>query len=261
MTNRVNTTDRTTGTGTGHVALVTGGSRGIGRAVALRLGLAGYAVAVNYNAQDVAAAEVVDAIQQGGGHARAVQADVTRAEDVDRMISEVSGELGHIGILVNNAGIVRNGLLMRLSEDDWDAVMDTDLKSMFLCTKGVTRTMTKARWGRIINMSSVVGLGGNPGQANYAAAKAGIIGFTRAAAKELGSRGITVNAVAPGLILTDMNAGMTEEYIRKVTAEQIPLQMVGDVADVAAIVAFLASDDARYITGQVIAVDGGLTMQ
>ncbi len=148
-----------------------------------------------------------------------------------------------------------------MSEDDWDTVLNTDLKSMFLCTKAVTRTMVKSRWGRIINMSSVVGLGGNAGQTNYAAAKAGIIGFTRAAAKELGSRGITVNAIAPGLVLTDMNEGMTEEYIKKVTAEQIPLQTVGDVADVAATVAFLASDDARYITGQVLAVDGGLTMQ
>lgn len=243
------------------VTLITGASRGIGRGIALRLGREGYPVAVNYNTQDGAAAEVVAAIEQEGGRAVAVQANVAQAVDVERMIAEVARGLGPINILVNNAGIVRNGLLMRLSEDDWDAVLDTDLKSMFLCTKAVTRAMAKARWGRIINMSSVVGLGGNAGQTNYAAAKAGIIGFTRAAAKELGSRGVTVNAIAPGLVLTDMNEGMTEEYIQKVVAEQIPLQVLGTVADVAATVAFLVSDDARYITGQVLAVDGGLTMQ
>ncbi len=243
------------------VTLVTGASRGIGRGIALRLGREGYPVAVNYNTQDAAAVEVVAAIEQEGGRAVVVQANVAQAADVERMIVEVTNGLGPISILVNNAGIVRNGLMMRLSEDDWDTVLNTDLKSMFLCTKAVTRTMVKSRWGRIINMSSVVGLGGNAGQTNYAAAKAGIIGFTRAAAKELGSRGITVNAIAPGLVLTDMNEGMTEEYIKKVTAEQIPLQTVGNVADVAATVAFLASDDARYITGQVLAVDGGLTMQ
>ncbi|BCU82158.1 beta-ketoacyl-ACP reductase [Polycladomyces abyssicola] len=242
---------------TGKVAIVTGGSRGIGRAVSLRLARAGADVAVVFAGNREKAEAVVGEIQEMGRRSVAIQADVSQAEQVDAMVKQVIEAFGRIDILVNNAGITRDNLLLRLKEEDWDAVLSTNLKGVFLCTKAVTRQMMKQRFGRIINISSVVGLIGNPGQANYVAAKAGVIGLTKTAARELASRGITVNAVAPGFIETDMTAVLGEET-REQMLGQIPLGRFGSAEDVAGAVAFLASDDAAYITGQTLNVDGGM---
>jgi 3-oxoacyl-[acyl-carrier protein] reductase len=242
---------------TGKVAIVTGGSRGIGRAISLRLARAGADVAVVFAGNREKAEAVVSEIQEMGRRSLAIQADVSQAEQVDAMVKQVIEEFGRIDILVNNAGITRDNLLLRLKEEDWDAVMSTNLKGVFLCTKAVTRQMMKQRFGRIINISSVVGLIGNPGQANYVAAKAGVIGLTKTAARELASRGITVNAIAPGFIETDMTAVLGEET-REQMLGQIPLGRFGSAEDVAGAVAFLASDDAAYITGQTLNVDGGM---
>jgi 3-oxoacyl-[acyl-carrier protein] reductase len=242
---------------TGKVAIVTGGSRGIGRAVSLRLARAGADVAVVFAGNREKAEAVVGEIQEMGRRSVAIQADVSQAEQVDAMVKQVVEAFGRIDILVNNAGITRDNLLLRLKEEDWDAVLSTNLKGVFLCTKAVTRQMMKQRFGRIINISSVVGLIGNPGQANYVAAKAGVIGLTKTAARELASRGITVNAVAPGFIETDMTAVLGEET-REQMLGQIPLGRFGSAEDVAGAVAFLASDDAAYITGQTLNVDGGM---
>jgi 3-oxoacyl-[acyl-carrier protein] reductase len=239
------------------VAVITGASRGIGRAAALALGAAGYAVCVNYRAQVAAAEEVVAAIRAKDGTAIAVGADVATREGVEELFRRAGEELGPVTVLVNNAGITRDTLLLRLSEDDWDAVLDTNLKGPYLCTKAALRAMLKARWGRIINISSVVGITGNPGQANYAAAKAGLIGFTRAVAREVANRGITVNAVAPGYISTDITEVLPAEIKARVL-ENIPAAHFGTPEDVAGVVVFLASEEARYITGQVINVDGGM---
>lgn len=239
------------------VALVTGASRGIGRASAIALAATGHAICVNYRAQAEAALEVVRAIRVADGEAIALQADVARREEVDALFKRTAEELGPVAVLVNNAGITRDTLLMRLSEDDWDVVLDTNLRGTYLCTKAAIRAMLKARWGRVINISSVVGITGNPGQANYAAAKAGMIGFTRAVAREVANREITVNALAPGYITTDITQDLPDELKAKVL-EAIPAGRFGTPEDVAAVVAFLASDAARYITGQVINVDGGL---
>ena len=239
------------------VALVTGASRGIGRASAIALAATGHAVCVNYRAQAEAALEVVRAIRVADGEAIALQADVARREEVDALLKRTAEELGPVAVLVNNAGITRDTLLMRLSEDDWDVVLDTNLRGTYLCTKAAIRAMLKARWGRVINISSVVGITGNPGQANYAAAKAGMIGFTRAVAREVANREITVNALAPGYVTTDITQDLPDELKAKVL-EAIPAGRFGTPEDVAAVVAFLASDAARYITGQVINVDGGL---
>ena len=241
------------------VAVVTGGSRGIGRAIALELARQGCRVVVNYRSNAEAAQEVVACIQTLGSEALAVQADVSLFDDAQALIQAALDAYGTIDILVNNAGITRDALLVRMSEDDWDAVINTNLKGAFNCVKAVQRTLLRKRSGRIINISSVSGLVGNAGQANYAAAKAGLVGFTKSVARELGSRGITANAVAPGFVETDMTAVLSETIIEGALA-QIPLQRLGQPEDVAAMVAYLASDQAGYITGQVICVDGGLAM-
>ena len=243
----------------GKTALVTGGSRGIGRAIALKLASEGAAVAINYAGNAKAAEDVKAAIEAAGGKATVVQADVSNGESVEAMVKEVVDTFGGIDILVNNAGITRDGLLMRMKEEDWDAVLDTNLKGVFYCTKAVSKLMMKKRSGRIVNMASVVGLTGNAGQANYAAAKAGILGFSKSMAKELASRGITVNMVAPGYINTDMTSVLPEK-VREAMVEGIPMGRVGNPEDVANAVSFLVSDEASYITGQVINVDGGMVM-
>lgn len=241
-------------------ALVTGGSRGIGRAVCLALAARGMRVAVNYAGNAAAAEEVVQAcLQQGAPDAFAVQADVSDAEQVRALVAAVSERWGGVDVLVNNAGITRDGLMMRMSEQDFDAVLATNLKGAFACMQAVMRPMMKQRWGRIVNMSSVVGLRGNLGQANYAASKAGLIGMSKSAAKELASRGITVNCVAPGFIETDMTAVLPES-VRTALLGQIPLARLGTAEEVAAAVAFLASPESAYITGQVLCVDGGMAM-
>jgi len=243
----------------GKVALVTGASRGIGRAIALELARQGCAVVVNYNAQAQAAGEVVAAIVASGGRATAVQADVSLTAEAQKLVEAALATYGTLDILVNNAGIARDALLLRMSEEDWDAVLDTNLKSAFNCVKAAQKTFLRKKAGRIINVGSVVGLRGNAGQANYAAAKAGLVGFTKALARELGSRGITVNLVAPGYIETDLTKSLPPEAVNAALA-QTPLGRLGQPGDVAAAVAFLASDAASYITGQVLCVDGGMAM-
>ncbi|HVA89838.1 MAG TPA: 3-oxoacyl-[acyl-carrier-protein] reductase [Chloroflexota bacterium] len=238
------------------VAVVTGASRGIGRASAIALAAAGYAVCVNYRSQEEAAHAAVRAIQDADGEAIAVGADISRREEVETLFQRTTEALGPVAVLVNNAGVTRDTLLLRLSEDDWDTVLDTNLRGAYLCTKAALRPMLKARWGRIISISSVVGLTGNPGQANYAAAKAGLIGFTRSVAREVANRNITANALAPGYITTDITQGLPEELKARVL-DMIPAGRFGAPEDVADVVVFLASDAARYITGQVLNVDGG----
>lgn len=243
----------------GKTALITGASRGIGREIALSFAEAGADVAVNYSANKAKAEEVVQAVKDRGRRAMAIQANVASYQEVEAMVKSVADEFGRLDILVNNAGITRDNLIMRMKEDDWNAVIETNLKGVFNGTKAVTRTMLKQRAGRIINMASVVGVLGNAGQANYVAAKAGVIGLTKSSARELASRGITVNAVAPGFIQTDMTAQL-EEKAQEQLISQIPLGKLGQPRDVAAVVRFLASDDAAYITGQTIHVDGGMVM-
>ena len=243
----------------GKIALVTGGSRGIGRAVAIELAKEGAAVAINYAGNKAAAEEVQSIITQIGGKAMIIQADVSDEKSAMQMVEEVIAQLGGIDILVNNAGITRDGLFIRMKEEDWNAVINTNLTGIFNCTKVAAKYMMKKRSGRIINMSSVSGIMGNAGQTNYAAAKAGVIGFTKSLAREMASRGITVNAVAPGFIATDMTAAMPEKAQEHVLTS-IPLGKMGKPEDIANAVLFLASDKASYITGQVIHVDGGMVM-
>ena len=243
----------------GKVALVTGASRGIGRAIALKLAAEGAKIAINYAGNTAKAEEVKAEIEKNGGEAILVQADVADSAAVETMVNTVVEKFGQIDILVNNAGITRDGLMMRMKDEDFDAVINTNLKGVFYCTKLVSKLMMKKRSGRIINMASVVGLMGNAGQTNYAAAKAGVIGFSKSAAKELAARGITVNMVAPGFIDTDMTAAMTDKA-KEMTLTGIPLNRMGTPEDVANAVAFLVSDNASYITGQVINVDGGMVM-
>ncbi|MGP1575260.1 3-oxoacyl-[acyl-carrier-protein] reductase [Selenomonas sp.] len=243
----------------GKTALVTGASRGIGRAIALRLAEEGAQVAVNYAGNVKAAEEVKSVIEAAGGKAMLCQADVADSKAVDAMVESVVKEFGTIDILVNNAGITRDTLLMRMKDEDFDTVLNTNLKGVYYCTKVVSKLMMKKRTGRIVNMASVVGLVGNVGQTNYAAAKAGVIGFSKAAAREMASRGVTVNVVAPGSIDTDMTAVLPEKVKEKIIAD-IPLGKMGEPKDIANAVLFLVSDQASYITGQVVNVDGGLVM-
>ena len=244
---------------TGHIALVTGASRGIGRSIALELARRGAGVAVNYAASAEGARETLEMVEAAGGRGCVIQADVADAEAVHALIQGITDALGPPDIVVNNAGITRDTLMMRMSDDDWQRVLTTDLTGAFLVTRACLRGMLRARWGRIINIGSVVGSMGNPGQVNYAAAKAGLAGMSKAAAKELGSRNITVNVIAPGFIRTNITADLPEETVATILT-QIPLGRLGDPEDVAPLVAFLASEAGRYITGQVIHIDGGLVM-
>lgn len=243
----------------GKNVLVTGASRGIGRAIALELGRNGANVAVNYAGSKEKAEEVVNELKEMDVQAFAIQADVSSEADVKGMVKEVISQFGSLDILVNNAGITRDNLLMRMKEEEFDQVINTNLKGVFLCTKAVTRQMMKQKSGKIINVASIVGVAGNPGQANYVAAKAGVIGLTKTTAKELASRNILVNAVAPGFIATDMTDELTEEQ-KEAMLKLIPLERLGQPEDVAKVVRFLASDDASYITGQTIHIDGGMVM-
>lgn len=243
----------------GKVAIVTGASRGIGREIAMQMAKEGATVIVNYNGNKEKAQDVADDIIALEGNAEVYGCNVASFDEVKEMIDYVAGKYGRIDILVNNAGITKDGLMLKMTEEDFDKVIDINLKGTFNCIKHVSKYMLKQRSGKIINMSSVVGIGGNAGQINYAASKAGIIGMTKSAAKELGSRGITVNAIAPGYIDTEMTAVLSDEIKGKII-DSVPLKRMGQVSDIANMAVFLASDKASYITGQVMSVDGGMSM-
>lgn len=243
----------------GKVALVTGGSRGIGRQVCLRLAAMGAKVGINYVSNSSAAEETLAEIKKNGGAGFLAQFDVSDSEAVQKAVKEITAEHEAVDILVNNAGITRDGLMARMKDEDWDQVLDTNLKSAFVCTRAVMKGMMKKRWGRIINMTSVIGFLGNAGQVNYAAAKAGMVGLTKSMARELAARNITVNCVAPGYIVTDMTSGLSGE-IQEAIKAQVPLGTLGEPEDVAAAVAYLASVDSGYVTGQTLHVNGGMYM-
>jgi 3-oxoacyl-[acyl-carrier protein] reductase len=245
--------------GAGRVALVTGASRGIGRAIAIELAARGCRVAINYQSSQAAAEDVRESICSSGGEALAVRADVSDPDGVKKLFDDVNAQLGPVEILINNAGITRDNLLMRMSDEEWDTVMRTNLNSVFYCTRAAIRQMLKARFGRIVAVSSVSGLVGNAGQANYAAAKAGILGIVKSAAREAASRGVTANVIAPGYVETDMTASLPDT-VRTSMLARIPAGRYGSPEDIAQAAAFLASDGASYINGQVLAVDGGMTM-
>jgi len=241
------------------IVLVTGASRGIGRAIALEFGGRGATVIVNYNSSAGPAQDVLDLIKESGGDGMIYQADVSDADQVDTMMKAVTSEYGKLDVLVNNAGTTRDNVIMMLKPEDFDTVINTNLRSAWLCSKAASRAMMRKRTGKIINITSVVGISGNGGQTNYAASKAGMIGLTKSLAKEVATRNITVNAVAPGFIGTDMTSDLSDD-IKETAISHIPLGRMGDPADVAKAVAFLASEDANYITGQVLVVDGGMVM-
>lgn len=253
-------TENSSGRFEGKIAMVTGGSRGIGRAIAVELARGGATVAINYVGNEEAANAAAKAVEEAGGKApRVMKFDVSDAEAVDAAFAEIKAELGGLQILVNNAGISRDGLLLRFKNDDWDKTLQTNLSGSFYCARAAAKLMTKQRWGRIINISSVVGEAGNAGQVAYASAKAGVIGLTKTLAQELASRTITVNAVTPGFIETDMTDALTDAQ-KEAAMAHIPLKSMGSADDIAHAVAFLASEDARYITGQVLGVNGGMYM-
>ena len=237
--------------------LITGGSRGIGRAIALRLAKDGSRIGVNYLNHDAEAQQVVDQIIHDGGEALALQGDVTKAHAVEDIFQRIRETWGPVEILVNNAGIIRDSLLMRMSDADWDAVVDVHLRATFLCTRHALREMVRNRWGRVINIGSVVGIAGNAGQANYAAAKAGVIGFTRSVAQEVANRNITVNYIAPGYMATDIVEELPQNLKDKIMT-RVPVGRFGRAEEVANLVGYMASDMASYITGQVVAIDGGM---
>ncbi|BCJ97786.1 3-oxoacyl-[acyl-carrier-protein] reductase [Anaerocolumna chitinilytica] len=241
----------------GKIALVTGGSRGIGRAIALALAESGATVIINYNGSEEAARQTAEEIKEKGGEAVLLKGNISVSADVENMFAFILKEYKRLDILVNNAGITRDNLILKMSDEEFDQVIDTNLKGVFYCLKQASRVMLKQRYGKIVNISSISGIHGNPGQVNYSAAKAGVIGMTKTLAKELASRGINVNAVAPGYINTDMTVNLKEE-IKSKALEVIPLKRFGEGSDIAEAVLFLASDKASYITGQVLSVDGGM---
>ena len=244
----------------GRVAIITGGGRGIGRAIAVRLAQEGANVAISYRSNDAAAEETAQKVRGAGAECELFKGDVASPDDVQALFKGVSDAFGGVDILVNNAGITRDNLMMRMKEEEFDEVLRTNLKGTYLCTRAALRPMVRARWGRILNVSSVVGLVGNAGQANYAASKAGIIGFTKSVAREVAQRGITVNVVAPGYVETELTGGLADQVKDQILA-QVPAGRFGEPEEIAEVVAFLAGEGAGYVTGQTIAVDGGMTMQ